>query len=90
MNTDAMLQTQIRDEITALMGIHADDVHMHVLHGAVTLSGTLQSEVQTWALRDAIHSMPGVTRLTDDTTVSPETFEALPDSQAERAWLPTV
>ena len=90
MKSDAELRIQIRDEITAQLGIRADDVDVQVLRGAVTLTGELQSDSQKWALCDAINGMPGVTHLTDDTMVVPETAERLQDADVTRPWFPAA
>lgn len=88
MKSDTELRIQIKDEITARMGSRADDVDVRVLHGAVTLTGKLQSDSQKWSLCDAINGMPSVTRLTDDTMVVPQTSERLPDADVARPWFP--
>lgn len=88
MKSDTELRIQIRDEITAQMGSRADDVDVQVLHGAVTLTGKLQSDSQKWSLCDAINGMPSVTRLTDDTMVVPETSARLQNADVARPWFP--
>lgn len=88
MPSDTELRILIRDEIMARMGSGADDVDVQVLSGAVTLTGTLQSESEKWSLCDAIHGMAGVTGLTDDTMVVPETSAPLLDADIARPWFP--
>lgn len=88
MKSDTELRIQIRDEITARMGSRADDLDVQVQGGAVTLTGKLQSDSEKWSLRDVINGMPGVTHLTDDTMVLPETVARLQDADVARPWFP--
>jgi osmotically-inducible protein OsmY len=88
MKSDSELRTAVRDEITAQLGSHADDLDVQVQRGVVTLTGKLRSDIEKWTLCDAINGMPGVTRLTDDTMVVPESPEHLPQADAARPWFP--
>ncbi len=42
-----------------------------------------------WSLCDAINGMPGVTQLTDDTMVVPETSARLQNADVARPWFPS-
>ncbi len=88
MQSDTELRSLIQDEIITQIGSRADDLDVQVLLGGVTVTGILVSEEEKSSLCDAIQSMPGVVRLSDDTMVVAGTSAQVRDADVARPWFP--
>lgn len=88
MKTDSDLRVEVRTEIARQRGSRADEVDVQVLQGAVTLTGSLPSDLEKWNLRDVINGMPGVERVVDETMIVPEPSLRSHDADVARPWFP--
>ena len=88
MKSDSLLRDEIRAEIARQRGRRANDVDLRVLQGVVTLTGTLQSDLEKWDLRDAIGLIPGVEDVIDETMTAPEPLPRASDADIAKPWFP--
>ena len=88
MKSDIELRSEMRDEVTRQRGSRTDDIDIQVLHGVVTLTGDVQSDLEKWNLRDAITGMPGVERVIDETMIVPDPSIQSPAEDVARPWFP--
>jgi len=88
MKSDSNLRDEIRAEIARQRGSRANDVELQVIQGVVTLTGTLQSDLEKWNLHDAIRGIPGVEGVIDETMIAPEPTLRSPDPDIAKPWFP--
>ncbi len=90
MKSDNDMQPDIRDELARVLSGHAEKLDVQVLEGVVTLTGSVDSDLEKWTGEDAVRRVPGVRALSNETLV---VALAAPvrsaDADTARPWFPS-
>ena len=98
MKTDAQLQKDVMDEIRWEPSTHAAQIGVTAVNGVVTLTGTVASYAEKWAVERAAERVQGVKGVAEDVTVKLTEAHAKSDTELVEAaltalkwhvWVPT-
>lgn len=98
MKTDSQLQKDVVDEIQWEPSATASEIGVSVSKGVVTLSGTVATYAEKWAVERAVQHVEGVKGIAEEITVKTNGIHAKSDAEIAEAavvslkahvWVPT-
>lgn len=91
MKSDSELQRDARLELVREPGVDAERIEIRVQDGVAILTGNVRSEAQSWSAADAVHRVPGVQSVVNETMIIRETpvLPAETDADVAHPWFPS-
>lgn len=92
MKSDNELQHDARRELVREPDVDAERIEIRVEDGVAVLTGKVRSEAESWSAADAVHRVPGVLGVVNETMIVRDTsvFPADTDADVARPWFPTT
>ena len=90
MNSDNDMQHDLRDELAQVLAGNAGKLEVQVPEGVVTLTESVDSDLEKWTVEDAVRLMPGVLVSINETLVVALVAPVRSaDADTARSWFPS-
>jgi osmotically-inducible protein OsmY len=89
MRSDNELQHDARLELVRELGVDAERIEIRVRDGVAILSGNVRSEAESWSAADAVHRVPGIQSVSNETLITRETSVPPAAADVARPWFPS-
>lgn len=89
MRSDGELQHDVQIELGREPAVNAERIEVRVVDGTVTLTGNVESEMESWSAGDAARRVAGVKIVVNETMIIRETSDQPADGDIARPWFPS-
>jgi osmotically-inducible protein OsmY len=89
MKSDSELEHDARVELARESGVDAQRIDVRVRDGVAILTGYVRSEAESWSAADAVHRVPGIQSVSNETLITRETSVPPAAADVARPWFPS-